>query len=360
MGNIVFRVDVSDQIGTGHFMRCLTLADSLTKSCTSIRFVCRYLPEFFRTVLRERQYEFSCLTSSSGDISTDELSHSDWLGVSQAVDSQDTLQALSDRTWDWLVVDHYSLDARWEAELRKAAANIMVIDDIADRQHDCDILLDQNFYADMNVRYKKLVPDHCQLLLGPQYALLRNEFSQLRKKVRPRTGQISRILVFFGGMDPNNFTGRVIEELATLGIQGLEVDVVIGVQHPKSKAIESCCAEYGFNCYLQTDRMADLMASADLAIGAGGSATWERCCLGLPTLIVSLADNQTKIARGIELLGAGRFVEINKSEDLQILVDLLLHLMDAPTELKSFSEKAYSTTDGLGVARVCELVMSQL
>ena len=180
--NIAFRVDASTQIGTGHFMRCLTLADALKQHGAKIRFASRHMPEYLRDMLVVKGHEFMLLDSSPSDAISDGLSHANWLGTSQHADAQDTVQALSGQTWDWLIVDHYALDARWESALRQTAKNIFVIDDIADRQHDCDVLLDQNLYADMDSRYTGKVPAHCQLLLGPRYALLRDEFRQLREQ----------------------------------------------------------------------------------------------------------------------------------------------------------------------------------
>jgi spore coat polysaccharide biosynthesis predicted glycosyltransferase SpsG/RimJ/RimL family protein N-acetyltransferase len=176
--------------------------------------------------------------------------------------------------------------------LRQSASRILVIDDIADRKHDCDVLLDQNLYADMEKRYTGKVPVHCQLLLGPRYALLRDEFRVLHEQIKPRSGGVKRILVFFGGVDANNYTGIAIAALSNVDIPELHVDVVIGVQHPQREQIKDVCAQYGFICHVQTDKMAELMSKADLAIGAGGAATWERCCLGLPTLAIFTADNQ--------------------------------------------------------------------
>lgn len=291
---IAIRVDASSQIGTGHFMRCLTLADGLKQRGAQIRFVSRELPEHLRDMLAAKGIELILLGSNASPVSTDDLAHANWLGTSQAQDAQVTIQALSGQSWDWLIVDHYALDFRWESILRQTAKRILVIDDIADRQHDCDVLLDQNFYADMQTRYTGKVPAHCQLLLGPRYALLRDEFRQLHEQIKPRNGPVKRVLVFFGGVDADNYTGRAIEALAEIGIEGLHVDVVIGAQHPCREQIKAVCVQHGFICHIQTDKMAELMASADLAIGAGGSATWERCCLGLPTLVIGTADNQKK------------------------------------------------------------------
>ena len=298
---IAIRVDASGQIGTGHFMRCMTLANALQQPGAQTRFVNRHLPEHLRHMLDAKGHEFIPLNSSSSETIAVDLPHAHWLGTSQHADEQDTIQALSDQTWDWLVVDHYALDARWESVVRKITKNILVIDDIADRQHDCDVLLDQNFYTDMDTRYTVKVPAHCRLLLGPRYALLRDEFRQLRERVNPRTGPVKRILVFFGGVDVYNYTARAIEALAYIGSHDLHVDVVIGAQHPCREQIEFKCVQHGFICHVQTPRMAELMAAADLAIGAGGSASWERCCLGVPALIVASADNQTDIATALDL-----------------------------------------------------------
>jgi UDP-2,4-diacetamido-2,4,6-trideoxy-beta-L-altropyranose hydrolase len=291
---IAVRVDASVQIGTGHFMRCLTLADALKQRGAQTRLISRHLPDHLRSMLETKGHEFTLLEDVQNDEPLDELAHAPWLGVSQAQDAADSIQALSEACWDWLVVDHYALDARWESALRNSAKKIMVIDDIADRQHDCDVLLDQNYYADMQTRYTGKIPVHCQLLLGPRYALLRDEFIRLREQVKPRTGAVNRILVFFGGVDADNYTGQAIEALTGINISGLHVDVVIGAQHPCLGEIKAACVQYGFTVHVQTNKMAELMAAADLAIGAGGTATWERCCLGLPTLVFCTADNQQR------------------------------------------------------------------
>jgi UDP-2,4-diacetamido-2,4,6-trideoxy-beta-L-altropyranose hydrolase len=292
--HIAFRTDATSQIGSGHFMRCLTLADELKRCGAHIRFVSRDLPLHLRDMLAAKDMEFVPLDGDATQLPAGDLAHASWLGATQARDAQSTIQALSGQSWDWLVVDHYALDARWENTLRGTAKKIMVIDDIADRKHDCDVLLDQNFYADIQTRYADKVPAHCELLLGPRYALLRDEFRKLREQVKPRTGVVNRILVFFGGVDADNYTGQAIAALSGMDIRGAHVDVVIGAQHPCLEEIKAACVQHGYICHVQTNKMAELMAVADLAIGAGGSATWERCCLGLPTLVFCIAENQKR------------------------------------------------------------------
>ena len=267
--NIAFRVDASSTIGTGHLMRCLTLADELKHRGMHTRFVSRHMPAHLRKMLTTKKHEVKLLNSRFSVMVVGDLVHSEWLGITQECDAQDAILALSDKPWDWLIVDHYALDARWESALRQTAKKILIIDDIADRQHDCDVLLDQNFYADMNTRYIGKVPKHCLLLLGPRFALLREEFRKLREQVRLRKGSIQRILIFFGGVDTSNYTGLAILALIEIGIPNIHVDVVIGAQHPYRESIEATCLRHNFTCHVQTDRMAELMAAADLSIGAG-------------------------------------------------------------------------------------------
>ena len=355
--HVAFRADVSMLIGTGHFMRCLTLADKLKQEGVHIRFISHHLPEYIHSILIENNYEFVLLENISNSKPLDELAHSNWLGVSQEQDAIDSVHALSDINWDWLIVDHYALDSRWESKLRQSTKKILVIDDIADRQHDCDLLLDQNYYADMDIRYTGKVPLNCRMLLGPKYALLRKEFKRLHNQVKPRIGTVKRILVFFGGIDAENFTGKIIDALSRIRISDLHVDVVIGAQHPYAETIQAECTRHKYICHVQTNNMAELMASADFAIGAGGSATWERCCLGVPALTLSIAQNQTEISKGLDKLGAGQYFDLQYFNIDNDLHKVIFDLIQDKNKIEMFSNKAYSLVDGLGVDRVYEALI---
>jgi UDP-2,4-diacetamido-2,4,6-trideoxy-beta-L-altropyranose hydrolase len=351
VNQIAFRTDATSQIGTGHFMRCLTLADVLKSQGAYIRFVSRNLPAHLGAMLSAKGMDLVALSNEIVDETGGDLAHSQWLGASQIQDARVTVRALSDSQWDWIVVDHYALDARWESVVRGCTKQILVIDDIADRNHDCDMLLDQNFYSDMQSRYDGKLPAHCVKLLGPRYALLRDEFRQLRAQVKPRTGAVRKILVFFGGVDADNFTGLALEALATLENKAIKIDVVIGAQHPCHAQIQQTCDAQGYECHVQTSRMAELMAEADLAIGAGGSATWERCCLGLPAMSLCVAENQQKqIADAAEV---GLLYAIS-SED-SVSDSIRRHtktLLETPALLKLISRSEMKLVDGKGVTRV--------
>jgi UDP-2,4-diacetamido-2,4,6-trideoxy-beta-L-altropyranose hydrolase len=346
---VAFRTDVSSQIGTGHFMRCLALADELKKQRVQIRFVSRDLSAHLRDMLDAKDMECVSLSTSFGQELGDELAHSDWLGNSQAQDAQATTQALADHMWDWVVVDHYALDVRWESAIRASTKKIMVIDDLADREHGCDVLLDQNFYVDMLTRYNGKVPEHCQLLLGPRYALLREEFRKFREQLKPRTGAIKRILVSFGGVDAGNYTGLTLEALTTVSA-ALPVEVIIGAQHPYREQIQHECARVGYTCYVQTARMAELMAEADLAIGAGGTAMWERCCLGLPSIVLCVADNQRK--QIVDAAESGLLYTLTSANNLLEMIGHHINsLLENPTLLKLISNTGMKMVDGKGATR---------
>ena len=347
---VAFRTDAGGRMGTGHFIRCLTLAEALRDQGAQVRFVSRNLPQHLLAMLDAKGMEFTPLPRETTQGPSDGLAHSDWLGTSQVNDARATGDALADQPWDWVVADHYALDQRWEAVIRASGPQLMVIDDLADRQHDCDVLLDANFYSDMATRYPGKVPAHCQLLLGPDYALLRPEFKSLRGQIAQRSGEVTKILVFFGGVDADNYTGLAIEALASLRLTA-QVDVVIGAQHPYRETLQQACHEHGFVCHVQTPRIAALMASADLAIGAGGTAVWERCVLGLPTISFCLAANQRR-----QITDAAEAGLLYAPEDGQSIAHTIAQhtrlLMENPALLKLISKTAMQAVDGMGTTRV--------
>lgn len=349
---IAFRVDASGLTGSGHFVRCLTLAEALRKQGAKTRFVCRYLPANLRDELATKGHECVLLSSADGGFSgSDGLAHTSWLGVAQDQDAIDSIQSLFPESWDWLVVDHYALDSRWETQLRHVAKRILAIDDIADRSHDCDLLLDQNLYSDMETRYVGKVPARCLRLLGPRYALLREEFSNLRRQAEPKDGPVRRLLVFFGGVDTSNFTGKVVETLSKMAVSNLRVDVVVGAQHPCREEIVVSCAEAGFISHVQTNRMQELMLEADLAIGAGGSATWERCCLGLPALVFCTAENQKRQIE--DAARHGLLYTVEAEGDLgKTIARHFQALAENINVRRIISRKGMRAVDGRGVSRV--------
>lgn len=310
---VIFRADASTQIGTGHVMRCLTLADALRERGARCGFVCREHPGHLLDLIRARGHEAHALPlsdappASRGGVSHD---HADWLGADWGSDAQQTRAAMHGAPVDWLVVDHYALDARWEKQLGAHCNKLLVIDDLADRPHDCDLLLDQNWLGPgPDRRYVGLVPERCRMLLGPRHALLNSEYELLRVSMPERDGRIRRVLVFMGGADPGNQTSKVLEALMHPTLESLAVDVVVGVNHPDPDRVRNAVAERAATTLHQgIPSLAGLMAHADLMIGAGGSTTWERMCLGLPAIVIGIARNQLEICRALMAAGYIRFL----------------------------------------------------
>ena len=355
--NIAFRVDASKKIGTGHVMRCLTLADGLAKHSANICFIAKHMPTNLQKLIQLKGYEFEPLLDDITTNQLDELKHAEWLGTSQHKDAKETIAKLAGQIWDWVIVDHYALDYRWESKLRNLSQKIMVIDDLADRNHDCDVLLDQNFYKDMVTRYVGKTPNNCHLMLGPKYALLREEFSRERESLQIRTGKVKRVLIFFGGVDAQNYTGMVVKVLLGLTEFSSNVDVVIGAEHPSKNEILIDCELKGYSCHIQTEEMAVLMANSDLIIGAGGSATWEKCCLGLPNLAIATADNQIKQLD--DLAAAGYCYMVERNNDFIDSFKVHIKAFVENNTLREFlSKNSADLVDGAGTQRTVKFLIS--
>lgn len=340
----LIRTDASVEIGSGHLMRCLTLADQLAGKGADVAFVCRDLPGGMFDLLQVRGYR-SARFSLGAD--------------SQQADAEATIRAaqnLFPDGLDWLVVDQYQLDALWECALRPHARKIMVIDDIANRRHECDLLLDQNYES--TERYRKLVPENCCLLLGPKFALLRPEYAEYRKSMKSRNRGMQRALVFFGGSDDRNITGLSVEALSERDLRNLDVDVVIGANYRHRERLESQVAQRPKTLiYGPRPHLADLMAQADFAIGAGGVTNWERMCLGLPSLVVTTADNQVPISEILNNEGAIRLVGDSEG----ITTDNLLSAIVDEIEMHQYlrrSEIALRKCDGMGTQRVIDALLA--
>jgi spore coat polysaccharide biosynthesis predicted glycosyltransferase SpsG len=231
-----------------------------------------------------------------------------------------------------------------------------VIDDVADRAHDCDILLDQNLHEDPAARYANRLPPAAVRLLGPRYALLRDEFPAARRVLRLRDGVVKRLLISFGGTDADNLTGRVLDLLTNMRIPGVSVDIVIGASSPYRDELRRRYADAeGVTLHDHVSNMARLMQDADLAIGAAGSTTWERCALGLPSIVVPLADNQIPTLRalanaGVAFIAAGEVLPADHAaRAISPVLDYALH---APGALRHQSQQALAVTDGKGAGRV--------
>ena len=358
--NIVFRVDASLVIGTGHVMRCLTLAEALRERGCDCQFICREHPGNLIDQISERGFKIHRLSSTDVTRGLGQEPHSPahaaWLGADWRTDATQTRKAMGDVTVDWLVIDHYAIDERWERVLRPACRRLMVIDDLADRNHDCDLLLDQNLVDGWQDRYRGKIPNNCGMLLGPEYALMQPIYAGLHDRVPPREGQIRNILVYFGGADTDNLTGMTISAFKSLLVDDVSMDVVVPTSSPHIEYLRRITENNArIRLHESLPSLAPLMVKADLAIGAGGATSWERCCLGLPSLVVTLAENQNPIAEELNKLGLirwiGRTRHVTEIDIRKQLNSILNEKFD-----KKWSNKCKLITDGNGTKRVCSII----
>jgi len=349
---IVFRTDSSVIMGSGHVMRCLTLAESLREKGASVIFISRNHDGNLNQIIAEKGFQVIELKQPNTDINNSHKNkdiYKDWLGVSVEEDAEDTINTIGNKKPDWLIIDHYSLGIKWEKELRPYVNNIFVIDDLANREHDCDMLLDQNWFENMDSRYNNLLPINCTKFLGPEFALLRPEFAEARNSLKPRNEIIKRVFVFFGGSDPKNLTAMTLRAFSTPKLAHLKVDVVIGANNPhKDEIFKLAEPRDNINIHIQVNNMATIMAKADLAIGAGGVNTWERMCLGIPSIVISLADNQKvqlsdlSSKKMIHLIG-----DINKTEK-NIIKENIIKLINNPSIIMNQTNRIKNTVKGAG------------
>jgi UDP-2,4-diacetamido-2,4,6-trideoxy-beta-L-altropyranose hydrolase len=332
---ILFRTDASVEIGTGHVVRCAALAQRLRESGHEVEFVCRDWAGNLNGWLTTQGFRVTLPTGK---------------------DAVATKAIIGARHFDWIVVDHYELGAEWEASLSSSITRIMAFDDIG-RTHDCDMLLDQNYANPVHALYQERVPHRCQLLLGPQFATIRPEFAKLRSVscLRERTS-LDRILIFMGGTDPENETVKALNGVALSGESNCDVDVVIGEGNPHRADVEAVITRLpSAQLHVQTSRMAELMAAADLAIGAGGSTTWERCVLGLPAMVTILAENQASSAEAVAASGAHQLLGWHQRIAAEDYAKALFALN--PGTLRRMSEAAAAICDGNGADRIVALLM---
>lgn len=353
--NIAFRVDSSTNIGTGHVFRCLTLAEALRKMGHTCDFICADLDGNISNLILREGFELKLMSRSKSKKKNytvlNRNNYAKWLGTSWEEDSNQTRSILEKKKYEILVVDHYALDVNWEKSLRAEIEKIMVVDDLADREHDCDIILDQNLGREIK-DYEELVPRESAILCGPKYALIRKQFSKLRNLslARRRDSEIKKILVSMGGVDKNNVTSKVIKALRKAPMcSECEITIILGATAPWIEQVrkDAQLLKRKNRVLFDVRNIAKLMAESDLAIGAAGSTSWERCCMGLPSIVVELARNQREISLSLAKAGASlvlRTAQLN--DELGKVIEKL--------NLKFMSSKASTLVDGLGAKKVAK------
>ena len=339
---VLIRADASQRLGVGHIARCVTLADALRELGATVVFAMRALVGHQAARITGRGYHVIILIGDDEPAAVAE----------QAIDWQTDIAALTSQlagqpTWDWLIVDHYGLDARWQGAARAFARRIAVIDDLANRAHDADLLVDHNLNADA-VAYAALLPAQATRLLGPRYALISPRFAAEPVAIRPRA---SRVLVSLGGADADGYLFTVLDALESF--TDIEADIVAGSANPAwDRLCERVSGRASWHLHRHVDDMAALMRCADLCIGAGGGSSWERAALGLPTLCLALAENQLANAASLAEIGAQIFLGRAADVTVERLRSVLSHLIDDRYLRHALGRAAHALVDGRGVQRV--------
>jgi UDP-2,4-diacetamido-2,4,6-trideoxy-beta-L-altropyranose hydrolase len=338
-------------------MRCLSFADHLTALGGSATFVSLSMPASYREALDNRHHcllELAGGTGSKSHPTGPNLAHAAWLPWSQHEDAERCSNLVKGKRFTWLIVDHYALASDWEIAMRQLAHRLMVIDDLADRDHCCDLLLDQNFGRKTS-HYESRVPPNCRLLLGPQYALLRPEFGERRGAAlaRRRLTVAPSLLVSLGGVDKDNYTTRVLHSLAGANLpRDTSIVVVLGAEAPHIAEVkaEAARSPWRTEVIVNATDVARLMSEATWAIGAAGTSLWERCCLGLPTLTLVVADNQLAAARALSEEGYVVLADPSVTHVDSILMGMEKLIANA----QQLSQRCAQITDGCGVDRTLQ------
>ena len=343
---IFIRVDSSTKIGYGHLIRCLALADTLKKSF-KINFICTNLNGNLISQICKKNFEVFRFNTKSQRINVKK-------------DAEKTISIIKKyrNKKSLLILDSYILSQEWENRVRPYVKRLIVIDDLMDRKHSCDLIIDQNLHTQMNSLYTKSVPKNCIKLLGPDYAILRNQFIAQRKYAKIRSLPIKNILVSFGGTDNENHTLHALTSLKKLN-SDVNVNVVTGTANIGKKIIKNFCKKnFNYNYFEQVENMAKLMQVADLCIGSSGTTTWERCCVGLPAIAIVASNDQKDIASAVSknkcIINLGK---IKKSDNVNY-VRLMKNLKN--NELQNMSRNCMKLVDGKGAARISKYIFSMM
>lgn len=359
---VAIRTDASSVIGSGHLMRCLTLASELRKSGTKVQFICS--DQAISWIEFVRRAKFSCEILNLSDKVNTETRRSSFYDKSTNShdwkrDVDETTRVLKNQGFDWLFVDHYWLDWRWESAIRSNVRNIMAIDDLADRKHECDIVLDC-VYGRRVSDYTDLVPKNCQMLLGTEYALLRPEFVHWRSAALKRRHTVEtarKILISFGGVDRSNLTGEVLENLLDVKWPAdSEINIVAGSGFAHKSSIKQQINKFPLKVTIDTAvvDMAKRITNSDLGIGAFGMSTWERYCLGLPSIDITSEENQRNVVTKLKQeTFTGVIHSDSIADDLTSLVNRLMHGQEL---YQAFSFNCSQIVDGKGLYRVAKRI----
>ena len=341
---IVFRVDANEILGTGHLMRCLTLAKALKNHCREIHFICKSSKVNIFNLVKDLGFILHFINENL---------------MSQLQDVQQTSDIISllPKVPDCLVIDHYGLNYVFESKIRPYVHKVFVVDDFANTKHDCDYLLDQNIFP--VDRYKKLVPENCIQLIGTKYALLRNEFPINRAQVNRKSCHVNHVLINFGGGDDRGLIEKSVLAILALELTDIYCNVILGQANPNKKYLLELLAPYEkITIYEHVNNIAELMVKADLAIGSGGSSVWERCCLGLPSVVIAVSDIEDQLATVCVQQNLIRYLGRYEHVSITDINQELRYLLKNRSVLQQMSINGMNVVDGLGAEAVMKNILA--
>ena len=356
---VAVRVDASANWGTGHLKRCMSLASALAEAGAQVLFVCRAVDAVAANTLQGHAWAVHWLDQglhappSSSPTNPPRLSDARQ-GVELNQDARKTAEALTEWAPDWVVVDHYELDASWHLAVRTAlACRVLVIDDLADRPIDADVLINHNWDPGHKTKYADRVQRPPTWLTGPRFALISPAYRHIKRQTRH--DRVRSIGIFLGGTDPGGHTAKVLQACRLAGFDG-PIEIASTSVNPHLKTLEQACsADSNVTLTLDQPDLVSFFERHDLHIGAGGGATWERCCAGVPTIGVVLAANQMATLPGLASLGAvllARLDEETQPQDLLTLTAALKQLLPDNVRRDALSRRAAELVDGRGAQRV--------
>lgn len=340
-GRLFIRADASATMGTGHVMRMLALAQAWRRIAgTPVTFLCAEIPDGIARRVRDEGFEVVPL----GDVRD------------QAADARATLDEVTQRvagTGSWIAADGYRFDIGFQRAIKAAGCRLLVMDDNGENgEYGCDIVANQNIDASEAMHAKR--DEAVKLLLGPEYALLRPEFADGCAGRTAKPPSEWNILVTMGGSDPENATAVVLDALESCTCKS--VTVVVGSANPNLEALRARAAKSKgrVNLVVDTKEMRALMERADLAISAGGSTVWEMCRMGLPMVLLSIAENQDAVIRAIADAGIAVNAGGVGSDAAARIRCAVESLFREPERMAAMSERGVALVDGLGAGRVVE------
>lgn len=362
---VLFRVDSGSQLGIGHVRRCASLANALNEIGFECVFVCLDLPQNISDYLKARGFLVYFITGYAKEFGWTVCESDQHLGLGEKIFKQADWLATSKITDvfkpDLLVVDHYFLDKTWEEKFKKRGITIVAIDDLANRPHDCDIIIDQNYFgSQVDLRYESLVPNDCIKLLGPSHAIIEKEYSELSKSKKVNN-DVKKVLISLGGSDPTNATSLVLELLLESQMAHLNFDVVLGPSNVFHKEIEKQTYHVpNVKIHRAPDSLLKLMSESDVVIGAGGSSIWERMTLGIPSLVIGIAENQVAICQ--RLAADGLIIYVGKSNEISAshFIREFEHLVNSSLKRKNMAAKNKEIVNGAGAQKVAMKLESYL